>query len=473
MRRTLVPALAGVLVLALVGFPGIAGAQASWTARNAAARAVAWLASQQQPDGGFELAGFPGFETPDAVLAIAESAQVSDTWDATRALNAVTRITRNANNALHNLDDLVDSGTSGGQAAKLIVLAVTPLGLNPHDFDPDNDSVAPVDLVSVMDAAKLPDGSYGAGTFNATLYAPIASKLLGRTAPADTLAYIAGAQQANGNWNYTGTASGTGVDVDTTALALVALAAGGRTGTDPVVTGGLAALAAAQFTTGGWGDDYGAGPEVNTNSTALAAIGIKAAGADPGTRTWRDTAAPSRAAQAYVSPETTLISKQKTDGHFTSPFDSYGLNTSATSQAVQGLLLNWLPIAAAPVTPPSGGVIDVALTGGVNATVSGPLTSGSVAVAQDSYGLVSVTGSGAVGSTNVSFNLKRFWILKLYSGSIGVRNGAGVDVTALLFFSAGSYAPATNTASGSGPWFHVATMPWRSGQVTWSVTPAV
>ena len=32
---------------------------------------VAWLQSQQQPDGGFELLGVPGFETADAILGLA------------------------------------------------------------------------------------------------------------------------------------------------------------------------------------------------------------------------------------------------------------------------------------------------------------------------------------------------------------------------------------------------------------------
>lgn len=471
MRRTLVPALAGVLVLALMGIPR-ADALASYSARTAAARAVAWLAAQQQTDGGFELAGFPGFETPDAALAIAENAQVSDTWDATRARNAVTGLVRNGHNPLHNLDDLVDAGTSGGQAAKLIVLAVTPLGLNPRDFDPDNDSAAPVDLVALMDAAKLPDGSYGTGTFNATLFAAIAAKAIGRSVPADTLAYIGAAQQANGSWNYTGTPSGAGVDVDTTALAMTALAAGGRTGNDAAMKKALALLGTSQFTTGGWGDDYGSGPEVNTNSTALAAIGIKAAGANPGTRAWRDAATPSRAGQAYVSPETTLLSKQQPDGHMTSPFDSYGLNTSATTQSVQGLLLNWLPIVVAPPST-SGDEVSVTLSGGINATVSGSLTSGNLAVAHDNYGLVSLTGSGSLGAGSIGFNLTRFWILKLYTGTISVDNGAGVHATVVSFFGAGAYDASARTASGSASWFQIASLPWGSGRVSWSVTDAV
>ena len=50
----------------------------------AADAAVAWLETQQQPDGGFELAAFPGFETRDATLAIAEDAQTGGTWSTSR-----------------------------------------------------------------------------------------------------------------------------------------------------------------------------------------------------------------------------------------------------------------------------------------------------------------------------------------------------------------------------------------------------
>ena len=77
-RRGLV-ALVGVCLavvsLSTFGVPARAGALSP--AGEAADRAVAWLVTQQLPDGGFELAAYPGFETPDAVLAIAMAAQTS------------------------------------------------------------------------------------------------------------------------------------------------------------------------------------------------------------------------------------------------------------------------------------------------------------------------------------------------------------------------------------------------------------
>src|SRR6185295_18580332 len=53
------------------------------------ASAVTWLATQQQPDGGFEVVGFPGFETPDAVAALAAEGQADSSWSTTEALDAV------------------------------------------------------------------------------------------------------------------------------------------------------------------------------------------------------------------------------------------------------------------------------------------------------------------------------------------------------------------------------------------------
>jgi len=350
-RRTILPALAGALALTVTLTPVAPAAAASPSAETAADKAVTWLAGQQQNDGGFEMAGFPGFETPDGVLAVAEAAQTGDRWDTKTARTAVTAMVKNGHNPLDALDDLVDTpGFSGGQAAKLIALDAVPLGLDPRDFDPQSDTAGQVDLVAKMDAAHLPDGSYGAGVINTTFFAVLANAALGRPIPWDTVGYIESAQQANGSWHYSGSPSGTGVDVDTTSYAVMALVAAGRTRSDASVHKALQLLASAQFAAGGWGDDYGSGPEVNTNSTALSAMALRAAGLDAGSRAWRDTYAPARSGEGYVAPETTLLSRQVADGHFTSPFDGWGLNSSATSQAVEGLLLRWLPIGAASGT---------------------------------------------------------------------------------------------------------------------------
>ena len=70
LRRSVALGL-GLALLAPLAAPGGAGASPAVDATVAGAET--WLLTQQQADGGFEVAGFPGFETPDATLALAAS----------------------------------------------------------------------------------------------------------------------------------------------------------------------------------------------------------------------------------------------------------------------------------------------------------------------------------------------------------------------------------------------------------------
>ena len=55
----------------------------------------------------------------------------------------------------------------------------------------------------------------------------------------------------------------------------------------------------------------------------------------------------------YADPLNWLRSRQAFDGHIVSPNDSSGVNTFGTSQSVQALERNWLPVAPlAPQTCP-------------------------------------------------------------------------------------------------------------------------
>ncbi len=112
------------------------------TSTTTANAAVSWLVAQQQPDGGFEVAGFPGFETRDAALAIAEDAQTGGTWSTTEALNAVAAVQyerRRAHAARRPRRPTRRRSTTAGAAAKTIVLSAGPLGLDPAAFDPAGD----------------------------------------------------------------------------------------------------------------------------------------------------------------------------------------------------------------------------------------------------------------------------------------------------------------------------------------------
>lgn len=324
--------------------------------------AVAWLASRQQPDGGFEVAQFPPFETPDAILAIAEDAQTTTTWDTGAARDAVASVDVNGaepgGSALDWLDAyLTTTPPNAGRAAKFIVLVAGPLGFDPAELDPAGDG-DPIDLVAAMDEGALVDGSYGAGALNDTLYALQAMAIVGRPAPAATVAYVRGAQQASGGWSYDGAPTGTDPDVDTTARAVQALAAAGLPAGDAAMAASLKYLADAHQASGAWqffgGDD--------TNSTAMAVLAVDAAGWRLGNGCWRTSSSSAAPVSGYVNPAAWLRTQQVTSGdpddlgRFLSQNDAFSAepNTSATSQAVQALLRQWLPVESAPAARTEG-----------------------------------------------------------------------------------------------------------------------
>jgi len=335
--------LLGALVLGSVALGAplwAAGAPQPSASSAAVDKALAWLKPQQLPDGGFEVAGSPGFETPDAVLAIAEAAQTGTTWNKATALAAVKAVTKNGKSPLDALDTFADSGIDAGKAAKLILLVVEPLGLDPHHFDPAGNGGSGSDLVAKL-GSPGPNGSFG--VFNATLYGALAEQLLNGSVPSTTTALIRDSQQANGGWGFSGDKTKTDVDVDTTALAVEALVAAGVPPTDPALQHALTMLATNQNADGSW-TTFGAH---DPNSTALGAIAIVTAGYDPTTACWRDTFANARTGTAYTSPDAFVVSQQGADGRVKSPNDSFGVNTFATSQAIEGLTRSWLPIARA------------------------------------------------------------------------------------------------------------------------------
>src|SRR3954471_17403065 len=122
LRTTTSIAALGALVLGLGAFRF-----SGWNdtpSKQAATKATNWLRTKQQPDGGLEVSGFAGFETPDAIEAIAENAQHQAAWNATQALNAVKATVKNGHDPLHYIDDIVDAGVTAAQAAKIVVLVV-------------------------------------------------------------------------------------------------------------------------------------------------------------------------------------------------------------------------------------------------------------------------------------------------------------------------------------------------------------
>src|SRR4051794_4016908 len=162
-RRSLVAV--PVIVAALTASCSlVAPAHGAPPAEAAAATAAAsWIADQQQPDGGFDVSGFQGFETPDAVLAIAEAAQTGPTWSTAAALAAIEALEYGGSggpNPLDAVDDWVvdahsGAGVNAGEASKILLFVVGPLGLDPTDFGASHTDLS--SLVYPLGCAQPPE----------------------------------------------------------------------------------------------------------------------------------------------------------------------------------------------------------------------------------------------------------------------------------------------------------------------------
>ena len=340
-RRFVAAGIALSLTAPLVGL-GSGSAGAATTVDPVVTKARAWLLTQQEADGGFELANSPGFEGPDAVLALATSYQTGATWDRAGALASIQGLDNGeGKDPLDAIDDLVDdeadptTDAAAARAAKVIVLVADPLGIDPSDFDPSNDSAEPVDLVSRVTSQQEEDGTYDLGAlFNGVLYSTIALRTQGLAVPDGLYQQILAGQRADGSWDYSGTPNAEfgGNDVDTTALTLIALRHTGATTAVPAVNKAVKWLASVQAPSGAW-QAFGAD---DPNSTSMAIMALSDLHVDVTTAAWR-AAFGSPVSGAYVSPYTALRAMQRTDGRITSPNDGFGVNTFATTQTIQAL----------------------------------------------------------------------------------------------------------------------------------------
>jgi hypothetical protein len=353
-RRVLVRRI-GALACASLAAGAIAGpASAAVTApdRAAASRALAWVASQQQDDGGFELAGGFLSESIEAVLAMSAAAQTTDRSSAAQAARAVHAVaTDEGLTALDYLDDLADATGDDrlrpATAAKMIAAVTAPLCLDPAAFDPQADGAT--DLVARMQELAGDDGAYAApGELNATLYAVLALASIGDPVPAAAVSTIRDAQKPDGSYHYSGDPSPSAEldfdDFDTTSVAIQALLAARVDADDPAVADAVTFLADRQNDDGSW-DAFGS---PDPNATAISGIGLRAAGVEPehDDKAW-------------------LRDAQGEDGRVESPADSFGVNTYATTQAIRAWNEQVLPVVPSPDSCGGQGYYLFAADGGV------------------------------------------------------------------------------------------------------------
>jgi hypothetical protein len=215
---------------------------------------------------------------------------------------------------LTRLRALVPAGTETPGAAAKAALAVEAAGANPRCF-------AGVDLV-----ARIRSG-YGAGIFGASVFEDsLAISALAGADESVPAAALSALRRLRGTGGYGLSLAGGGRDdPDTTGVALMALRAAGAPRNDPAVRGAVRWLLAQRLPGAGWAG--AAGSSTVSNSTGLALRGLTAAGDG-----WPAGAAPA------------LRRLQGPDGGFDATLGTPGSRQLATLDSVPALLGATLPL---------------------------------------------------------------------------------------------------------------------------------
>lgn len=289
-----------------------------------AARALSWIAGQQNDDGGwssFEAASDPG-ATIDIVLAFAAAGY--DPASVSTSGNSPLNYLEGAS-ASYTRDD--SAIVFPAQMGKLIV-GVVATGGDPTSYGPDN-----LNLIDDLQSTLHPTGAYsttasrgfstGAASTTTQSFAILGLVAAGETVPQNAIDWLID-QQTDGSWG----------SVDSTGLALQALIAAGVANDDPAIVAAITALRNSQLASGGW-QAFGA---FSTNSTAYAIQGLLAAGVDLTGDDWLKNG------RSLLG---VLGSYQKPDGPFvaqwTGGFAPGEDNLIASQQALPALLRRFYP----------------------------------------------------------------------------------------------------------------------------------
>jgi energy-coupling factor transport system substrate-specific component len=315
----------GVAALALVALA--LGALAPTRAdASEVSRAAGWLASAQNPDGGF------GSSPED------DSGAEMTGW-AMLGLEAAGRnpldVARLGRTPVDFLRGAVAQLQSPGDLARTI-LALEGAGIDPRQF-------AGADLVSRLLAKRRDDGSYE-GWPGSTAFAVIALRAAGAGGGLEkSLSWLREAQGDDGGW---GDVPGSPSTADGTGAVMQALSSDSK-----AVHRGLSYLRQAQRAGGGF--PIGGNGAVNTQSTAWAIQGILAAGGDPDSFRHDGNSAP-----RY------LANQQQGDGHYRYSKSSDQTPVWVTAQVLVAAAGDYFPLAPPPREPSpapsgtqSGGVI--------------------------------------------------------------------------------------------------------------------
>lgn len=309
---------------------GWGGPLSSAQVYTAAARAIDWLETLQQADGGYGGAG----PSAEVLMAAGANGMTGATWQnytATASLGSYIFKTGPA----YSRNGAVAAAASGKLALALAAGGgVWPGGVKPMAY--------------YSDTIQAYNANPGVNA-----WAILGTAALSQPVRAEAVQTLKATIRPNGGWEWM---NGFGTDSNSTALAVQALIAAGEPVNTTEVISGLIYLKSSQNITdagfaynpaGGW---PGA-EDSDVSSTAYAIQAIIAAGQNANGTAW--------AIANGTTPITYLLSLQQPDGSFSNGKDNVEVSTR---QAIPALLGRPLPIAVRPVeeaeeTPVSGGTI--------------------------------------------------------------------------------------------------------------------
>ena len=292
------------------------------------ARAVRWLGRQQVRDGGFD--GYiAGGGTPDAILALAESAQTEAGWDNRAAVERVeTETTRDDQTPLDAVRRLARRVHDPAVTSRLITRVALPLGLDLSHEGPLGDLIAPV-------GAWLEDEDVA---FDNRVELAIGLLATGAALPDGFLDDVVAAQQADGGWNAAGDPDAETVDLKTTGAVVDLLVLTGTMPNSETLTSALSFVGTTQDRQGTWPDPEGT---ASATATAGAIRAIRAVGQDPAGSCWQTSVG---LEAGKVTSIDGLAGLQADNGGFG------GANAvPEAAEAVHALSGRWLPRGRAPM----------------------------------------------------------------------------------------------------------------------------
>ncbi len=306
-----------LFTLLATGLLLLAGASTTWAVdpqTDAANRAVDYILSQQNSDGGF--IGFGADSAPgvtlDAVFALIAG-----------GVDPVGVTTDGASPADYLSSQADTYSVDAGGAAKLM-LGVIRMGLDYTDFGGTNGGL---DLPSVLEghlSEDPADGIYGFDLFDQA-FSVLALTAAGEALRDSSVDYLRSLQLDDGGWEFD---EGFASDSNSTAMAVQALLAAGVASDDPTIEDALGYFASIQDASGAFA--FFADTDSDAQSTAMVIQALVAAGED--LDGWAiDDATPMDALLTFQNPETGAFQFAGED----SPF--------ATYQVVAGLLMAPFP----------------------------------------------------------------------------------------------------------------------------------